>query len=417
MDLLKLTKDILGAHGVIVSTLPNLDENIHEFDNDLRSRLYPTNTYRSIAQYLRNHCKDRVLYLSQDYFEMNHFILRLPKDLDPTAEYLVVGPFMYKDYEEVLDEVLERNNLPLPLRSELAAYYSSIPHITTSTLEHQVFTLCKLLLGTDDFQYDQNSMRFPQAKEEAFILQDNPNAMQLAVIEARYAIEEAMLSAVARGDLVKAREHMAAFNRYRLEQRSANPFRNSKNYLISLNTMLRKAVQRADVHPAHINRTSTMTVNAIEAAKSPSELSPLVSEMLRKYCLLVRNHSFMAYSKPVIQALNYIDFHYTEDLSLALLSSAAAVSPSYLSTQFKKEVHQSVVEYINSKRLKRAQFLLTTAPKLPISQVAQMAGFSDDTYFARSFKRQTGMTPSAYKQSFRYERTLGTNIAMKEKSS
>ena len=59
--------------------------------------------------------------------------------------------------------------------------------------------------------------------------------------------------------------------------------------------------------------------------------------MIRKYCLLVRNHSLTGHSEMVRDAMNYIDFNLTEDLSLNAIAEKISVNASYLSKQFKKE--------------------------------------------------------------------------------
>lgn len=400
---LQLLKDVLHAHGVGVRLIDSSFSNMDQADEGLRRWLYQEHSYQGIMHALLWNCQEGIVYLTQDEFMLNYYVLHLMSDTTGQSSYLVIGPFMFRDFEEVLDEVMTVNGLPLALTEELRSFYNGIPHITNTSLEYQVLIMARFVLRREDVGFDKTSLMFAPVDQEANITPESPDHFSLGVIEARYANEEKLLAAVARGDLITAKEHMAAFNRYRIERRSSNPFRDSKNYLIALNTLLRKAVQSAEVHPAHINSTSTMFINAIESARNQDDLGVLVSDMLRKYCLLVRNHSFMAYSRPIVQALNHIDFHYMEPLTLKALSQAASVSAGYLSTQFSKEVGQTVTEYIHQKRLAKAQFLLTTAPRLPINRVAEMVGFSDDTYFARLFKRYAGMTPTAYKRLYGYE--------------
>lgn len=58
------------------------------------------------------------------------------------------------------------------------------------------------------------------------------------------------------------------------------------------------------------------------------------------------------------------------------------------------------IAYINQKRIERAQLALI-ATNRSIKRVAYEAGFQDANYFSRLFKKQTGVSPLAYRVSHR----------------
>jgi YesN/AraC family two-component response regulator len=223
--------------------------------------------------------------------------------------------------------------------------------------------------------------------------------LPLSEIEERYRLEDEFLYAVRQGNYQQAMSAKDGFGKYRLESRNADSMRENKNYLIILNTLMRKAVQEAAVHPAHIDSTSANFAIRIEAARNAQDLSGIIDAMMRKYCLLVQNHSLRQYSKPIQQAINYIDFHFTEQISLEKLAAVAAISASYLSSQFKKETGTSVVDYIYQQRMRKVLTLLVTT-SMPINKVAEAAGFYDENYFARAFKKRHHMTPREYRKMF-----------------
>ena len=122
--------------------------------------------------------------------------------------------------------------------------------------------------------------------------------------------------------------------------------------------------------------------------------------MVRKYCLLVQNHSRMGYSSLVHDCLDYVDFHYSEPLSLKDLAERFSVSSTYLSSLFKKEVHMNLIEYIQSVRLRQALVLLNTT-RLPIQEIAGQCGFLDVNYFTRVFKKSYEVSPREYRNKIR----------------
>ena len=156
-------------------------------------------------------------------------------------------------------------------------------------------------------------------------------------LEERYDVERQLMQAVSTGQIPKAELLFATLSKYQFEARSTNALRNTKNYLIILNTLLRVAVRNGDVPPFHIDKLSSAYAHKIEATTSTNAGMALMKEMVRKYCLLVKNHSMKGYSLLIRKVLTQIDYDLTADLGLKNLAAQLNVNPSYLSTLFKKE--------------------------------------------------------------------------------
>jgi YesN/AraC family two-component response regulator len=102
----------------------------------------------------------------------------------------------------------------------------------------------------------------------------------------------------------------------------------------------------------------------------------------------------------VRDAINYIDFNLTEDLSLNAIAEKLSVSASYLSKQFKNENNKTLTNYVNEKRVFTSlKYLATT--DLPIQNVAELVGIYDENYFSRLFKKYQNITPSKYRNLMR----------------
>ncbi|HET6552594.1 MAG TPA: AraC family transcriptional regulator [Dyella sp.] len=82
--------------------------------------------------------------------------------------------------------------------------------------------------------------------------------------------------------------------------------------------------------------------------------------------------------------------------SLQDLAALAGVHPSHLARSFQRLQGSSVGEYQRGLRIERARLALHD-PRLSIAEVAMTAGFSDQSHFARVFKRLTGETPRDYR--------------------
>lgn len=98
----------------------------------------------------------------------------------------------------------------------------------------------------------------------------------------------------------------------------------------------------------------------------------------------------------VRQVKNYIDSHYFEELSLAVLSERFAAEPSYLSKSFKQFTKENLMVYIARKRMEQAVSYITEN-QLSLSEISFLVGYDDYTYFSRVFKKIVGVSPRDYK--------------------
>ncbi|MFF2090686.1 response regulator [Paenibacillus sp. NPDC058174] len=98
------------------------------------------------------------------------------------------------------------------------------------------------------------------------------------------------------------------------------------------------------------------------------------------------------------QVERYVQEHYSEELSLQLLSIQFNVNNVYLGRLFKKETGEFFNDYLNRVRLNHAKKMLTVTP-LKASEIATAVGFLDPNYFFRKFKQVHGISPSDYRLS------------------
>lgn len=96
-----------------------------------------------------------------------------------------------------------------------------------------------------------------------------------------------------------------------------------------------------------------------------------------------------------VRAEEYIQQHYSEDISLESCATYVGISYTHLSRTFKKEFGVNFVEYLNQIRIQKAQSLLVS-PNNSIKECAKMVGFHNYSYFFKVFKQNVGMTPNEF---------------------
>ena len=83
--------------------------------------------------------------------------------------------------------------------------------------------------------------------------------------------------------------------------------------------------------------------------------------------------------------------------TIASYAEEAGISENYLSRLVKKATGRSVGSWIDIVRISRAKRLLA-GTDTPVIDVAAAVGLEDQSYFARLFKKETGMTPSVFRK-------------------
>ena len=102
----------------------------------------------------------------------------------------------------------------------------------------------------------------------------------------------------------------------------------------------------------------------------------------------------------------YIDEHFMEDITLQTLSDLTYLNKYYLVHAFKNYKGVSPINYLINRRLVEAKHLLATT-NYPISKIAASIGFSSQSYFSQVFRKETGMSPNAYRQNEELQKDTG----------
>jgi len=99
------------------------------------------------------------------------------------------------------------------------------------------------------------------------------------------------------------------------------------------------------------------------------------------------------------EIIKYMQENYTLDLSREHVASIYHVSPKHLSDLLKQEVGMNFTDYLAYIRIEKAKILIKTTKK-SITEIYENTGFNNRTTFIRTFKKETGLTPSEFKKSF-----------------
>lgn len=100
------------------------------------------------------------------------------------------------------------------------------------------------------------------------------------------------------------------------------------------------------------------------------------------------------------RVMEYIHKNIDQSIDVDKLADVACLTKAYLIRLFRREFGTSPLQYVNVKKVERAQLLLFTTD-MSVKEVAYTLGFVDHSYFIRMFRKQTGITPLSYRSQMR----------------
>ncbi|XME02413.1 helix-turn-helix domain-containing protein [Lachnospiraceae bacterium C1.1] len=364
-----------------------------------KSIIGPENGYSTKVTFLDpDFIKNRTIYFSIDKYGCHYIFFPLKSEEMNTM--LAAGPYLTEPASVIkTNELCKKINIPASLYRYMHQYFSTLPCLQdTSIIENYIDTLAESLFGVGNYQIEYIIQKADADTNYISERESSDNEDIMKRMEHRYELERKIINAISRGDFnsaVRASADPAVRN---IDNRSQSTLRSKKNNLLAFNTICRKGAEQGGVHPLFLDDISRRMAVKIENMISPDQDVALHREILKDYCTLVQRNSTSSYSPTMQRALVYIIQHlYDNDLSLQSTAAALSINKSYLSALFKRETKVTFTEYVNSRRIERAIFLLNTTSQ-PIQEIAGSCGINDVTYFTRIFKQDKGITPSQYRK-------------------
>ena len=338
------------------------------------------------------------IYLCCDKYECHYILFPIR---DESENIILLGPYITENASIMhTNEICRNSKIPELFLSFLHQYYSTLPCLSDSSfIENFLITIAENIYEVGNFKLEY--IRENSAQDTAYLTHMDSNTGNddiMSRLEYRYGLEEKVIDSISRGDFTSAMHFSSDPALRNMDNRASSTLRSKKNNLLAFNTICRKGAERGCVHPIHLDEMSRRMAIKIENMTAPDQDREIHREILRKYCTMVQHNSTAGYSPVMQRVLNHISQHLPEaELTLQSTAQNLSLNKSYLSTLFKKEKNATFTEYVNTKRIERAIFLLNSTD-LPIQDIASSCGIPDVTYFTRIFKSQKGMTPSQYRK-------------------
>lgn len=100
------------------------------------------------------------------------------------------------------------------------------------------------------------------------------------------------------------------------------------------------------------------------------------------------------------KVLSYIRKNIYKTIDIDSLATISCLSKDHFIRLFKKEVNNTPLQYINQKKIEKAQLILIT-DSMPVKNISYLLAYEDHSYFNRLFKKLTGVTPQQYRDRYK----------------
>lgn len=153
-----------------------------------------------------------------------------------------------------------------------------------------------------------------------------------------------------------------------------------------------------------LQRTHTMM---LEECRNPLGTYLILKALLKVYLLnlvRVRQKAFLLQDvnqKRVYEFIMLLNEHYLQERKAGFYASQLGITEKRLNQILIEKMHKTVTQQLHMRLILEAKRLII-ASNLTIKEIAWQLNFEDRGYFTRFFKKQTGMTPEAFKETNRY---------------
>lgn len=198
---------------------------------------------------------------------------------------------------------------------------------------------------------------------------------------------------------------------------SADALRNLRYHIIVTIAMISRFCIEKGLDERESYELSDYYIRRADEAGSDAALRALHRELVLDYAARMKRVSASGNDSPhCIRAMDYIENHLHEKIALADVADYVGLERTYLCRLFHTQLGCSMNTYILHEKLKVAKNMLEYSD-FSCTEIAEYLAFGTDSYFARVFRRETGLTPTQYrKNNYRRHWNRQQNAQKREKT-
>lgn len=309
---------------------------------------------------------------------------------------LVMGPVSQVPVDRNLAvKILRAMGESVGRAGELIDYFAAIP---SYPLRNFLQILCAVNFFLNDEKLDVSQLILseepmpappPAAASESGAARTAHNTDELETI---------MLSCVEHGRVDEIQKLFQRPAAGRAGTMAADALRQEKNLIICTATLVTRAAIRGGLDRATAFSLSDTYIQRAELIEDYVGLVRLSARMVEDFTRRVADARCGVGNSDLIRAARgYILLHLDRTITTEELSRAMGMNRTYLCKRFQEEAGMTVNHYVTAVKMDEARRLLEVTKKTP-AEIAEVLGYSSQSYFQSVFKKAAGVTPGEYRR-------------------
>ena len=398
MDQKLFTVLLQGMHSISVTSFPEESRLPEAFSEKYcyHPALQSGYTYKNLSETI-DKIPVRMIGEVQDVIGLRLLIFRLD------GMVWLAGPFVTQTFQEKnVREALIAHRLPVSYIQSLQLFCSAFPLVQDQDIVHTIKVMIRTFCPEEEEYLFRHITSSGDAGKEVVTRENYETRFDYKSIEKRYELENRFLRMIEEGDTDSV---LSAFDSMGIAELNTRRYINAVYYLPEISTAMiralsRKAAERGGASLMEINEITQNFVQTSRGVTSERELIKSLHKMILELTEAVQRHrlSERNYTQPIRKVIGFMRLNYSQNVTLEELANIAGFAPSYLSRQFKAELGLTVSEFIRRLRCRQAARLLKETD-ISIAEISAYVGYPDNNYFVKTFKKEYGMTPGAFRRN------------------
>lgn len=210
-----------------------------------------------------------------------------------------------------------------------------------------------------------------------------------------YKDEIRLFSCVKNGDLEKLFNEIKLLDTITVGQMSSDDLQQYKYMAVSCITLATRYAVEGGLDENDAYTFSDLFIRKIDTLKSTQQITKEIAESVIKLTNSVCDEKKkLKHSPHIRKCISHINRNLNKKITVKDLAEECNLSQDYLSQLFKKEMNENLSAYIMKRKLEAAKLLLLDG--VDNSRIAYALGFSSQSHFISSFKREYALTPKEF---------------------
>jgi AraC-like DNA-binding protein len=335
---------------------------------------------------------------------LEYFMIVPLRNGDRSAGAIAIGPFVFSvPVEDRIAGLMKDYNFSYKRKAELLRYYTSVPVMERRGM-YQASLLCYFMIYRVKLDLKEVMQRnvqpaYGEVSVQRDLTADLASRRQNAFYHHTPEWDRKLIQFVREGRKEDLAEWVHTFPTEQMGILSKKShLRSQKNLAICGITVVTRAAMDGGLYSEMAYTLSDRFIQRIEDCRELEEVTAALFNAYFDFTERVRLTREQRYSRTVNLCRTYISDHIYEDITLQQLSGLTGLHPNYLSRLFKKEVGLQPSVYMQRERIEEAKKLLAFTDQT-LTDIWSRLNFNDQSYFTKSFKKFTGLTPRQFRQS------------------